>query len=136
MKNPITGRSEPPDATLLDELERIVGAPENQAERDTFRNNVISNIGAYSLDHPNEPVNYAEVFPDFMQSLEDHYFDQQKSQMTKLKDAIEVWGTEKEDLTTDHHKLAKQTISTLEKRYGYCDECARQAILFLVKTKY
>jgi predicted Ser/Thr protein kinase len=136
VKNAITGKTEPADANLIEEFETIIDAPSGAGDRENFRNNVISAIGAWSLDHPNEAMDYRVVFPDFMKKLEDHYFNQQKAQMTKLKDAVEFFGTEKEDKTTDHYALAKQTITTMEKRYGYCEECARQAVLFLVKTKY
>ena len=63
-------------------------------------------------------------------------FDQQKSQMQKLGDTIQFFGTEKEDRTTDHHKVAKQTVGTMVSNLGYCETCARQSILFLLKAKY
>src|SRR5207253_1091426 len=43
-KNPITGRSEDPDVTLIDEFERIVDAPQEMAEREAFRQNIISQV--------------------------------------------------------------------------------------------
>lgn len=136
IKNPITGKTEPPDQSLLEEFETIIETPTGASERDAFRANTISMIGAYALDHPNEVVDYRQVFPDFMRKLEDHYFNQQKAQVAKLRDAVEFFGTEKEDVTSDHHKLAKQTIGTMQKKYGYCEDCAKQTILFLVKAKY
>lgn len=141
IKNSITGRMENPDTSLIEEFESIVDAPSGGAERESFRNNVISQIGAYALDHAKElsnntPVDYRLVFPDFMRKLEDHYFNQQKSQMQMLGDAIQFFGTDREDRTTDHHKLATQTIGTLVKKLGYCETCAKQAILFLLKSRY
>jgi predicted Ser/Thr protein kinase len=136
IKNPITGKMEAPDQHLISEFEGIIEAPSGGAEREVFRNNVISSIGAYALDHPNQPVDYRFVFPEYMKKLEDHYFNQQKSQMRMLSDAIQFFGTEKEDRASDHHKLATQTIGTMVRSLGYCDACARQAILFLVKSKY
>jgi predicted Ser/Thr protein kinase len=136
IKNPITGKMEAPDQHLISEFEGIIEAPSGGAEREVFRNNVISSIGAYALDHPNQPVDYRFVFPEYMKKLEDHYFNQQKSQMRMLSDNIQFFGTEKEDRSSDHYKLATQTIGTMVKSLGYCDGCARQAILFLVKSKY
>jgi hypothetical protein len=136
IKNAITGKNESPDQHLLEEFESIVDAPTTGAERDTFRHNVISAIGAYALDHPNEPVDYRLVFPDYMKKLENHYFDQQKAQMKLLGDSIQFFGTEREDRTSDHHKIATQTIGTMVKKLGYCDVCAKQTILFLIKTRY
>lgn len=136
IKNPITGKNEPPDTQLIEEFEHIIEAPSGGAEREVFRNNVISSIGAYALDHPNEPVDYRKVFPEYMRKLEDHYFNQQKTQMKMLGDAIQFFGTEKEDRTSDHYRLGKDTVANMVSRLGYCDQCARQAILFLIRTKY
>lgn len=136
IKNQITGKMESPDTTLIEQFESIIGAPATAAERDVFRNNVISTIGAYALDHPNQAVDYKLVFPDFMQKLEDHYFSQQKAQMTRLGDAISLFGTEKEDSTADHHKLARTTVASMTGRFAYCEKCARSAISFLIRSKY
>jgi len=136
IKSPITGKMESPDISLIEEFETIAEAPAGGAEREVFRNNVISAIGAYSLDHPNEAVDYRLVFPDFMRKLEDHYFNQQKAQMKLLGHAIQFFGTEREDKTTEHYKIAKQTIGTMVSRHHYCEQCARQTILFLLKSKY
>ncbi|MBI3556607.1 MAG: serine protein kinase PrkA [Deltaproteobacteria bacterium] len=140
IKNAITGKMENPDVHLIDEFEQIIEAPPGGAEREAFRNNVISSIGAYALDHAKDfagqAVDYRLVFPEYMKKLEDHYFNQQKSQMRMLSDAIQFFGTEKEDRTTDHFKLATQTIGTMVKKLGYCEVCARQTILYLLKTKY
>src|SRR6185312_13305865 len=45
IKNPITGRLEDPDFALISEFEKIVEAPQDSAERDAFRQNIISQVG-------------------------------------------------------------------------------------------
>ena len=140
IKNAITGKMESPDTGLIEEFERIIEAPSGGAERESFRNSVISTIGAYALDNSKQlaggPVDYRLVFPDYMKKLEDHYFNQQKSQMRMLGDAVQFFGTEREDKQNDHHKLAKETIGNMVKKFGYCESCAQQSILFLLKTRY
>ena len=136
IKNTITGKMEPPDMTLIEEFEQIIEAPSGGGERESFRQNVISTIGAFALDHPKQPVDYRYVFPEYMKRLEDHYFNQQKAQMKTLGDAIQFFGTEREDRSTDHYKLAKTTIGNMMKNLKYCEGCAPQAILFLIRAKY
>ncbi|MEW6055933.1 MAG: serine protein kinase PrkA [Bdellovibrionota bacterium] len=136
IKNAVTGKSEAPDTHLIDEFEHIIDAPAGGTEREAFRNNVISAIGAFALDHPNQPVDYRQVFPEYMKRLEDHYFNQQKSQMKKIGDSIQFSGTEKADSTSDHYRLAMQTVGNLVSKFNYCQHCAEQAISFLIKTKY
>ncbi|MBI3542929.1 MAG: hypothetical protein HY075_06630 [Deltaproteobacteria bacterium] len=140
IKNVITGRMESPDMSLIEEFEQIIEAPAGSAERDVFRNNVISTIGAYALDHSKElvggVVDYRLVFPEYMKKLEDHYFTQQKSQIRMLGDAIQFFGTEKEDRKSDHHKLATETIARMVSKFSYCESCAQQSILYLMKARY
>ncbi len=47
--NPITGRDEEPDEQMMAEVESIL---EMSGRRDEFRREVISRIGAWSVDHP------------------------------------------------------------------------------------
>lgn len=136
IKNPITGRMESPDMSLIGEFESIIDAPSAGPERESFRNSVISAIGAYALDNPKKAVDYRLVFPEYMKKLEDYYFNQQKSHMKTLGNAIQFFGTEREDRTSEHHKLATQTIGTMVSKRGYCDACARQTILYLIRNKY
>jgi serine protein kinase len=135
-KNPITGRMEDPDTSLIQEFEKIVGAPDSAAEKDTFRQNVISQIGVWSLDHPNQPVVYAKVFPEFWNRLEKHYFESQKSLLQKMSDALLVYHTDEHDPNSEGAKLALQTIGNMKNRLGYCENCAKEVITFLLKQRY
>ncbi len=161
IKNSITGKMENPDAQLLEEFENIVGAPRADKELEAFRQNVISSIGAYSLDHPQGPVNYRNVFPEFMEKLENHYFEQQKALMSTMHDALLFFDNKKakneipsasslvevdvasmapaNDLQENRSEslaLAKKTIVNMVQKFSYCPDCAKSTILFLVKARY
>jgi predicted Ser/Thr protein kinase len=145
-KNPITGKMEDPDMALIDELEKIVEAPKEPAELELFRQNVISQVGVWSLDHKGEPVVYANVFKDFWSKLEKHYFESQKQLLTKMHDALLVFArAEQGDLDamttsgaidTEGARLARQTIANMKAKLGYCDQCAKEVILFLMRSRY
>lgn len=144
-KNPITGKMEDPDFALIDELERIVEAPAQSAgggsELETFRQNVISQIGVWSLDHRGEPVVYANVFKDFWSKLEKHYFESQKQLLTKMHDALLVYDRGESpngayDPGSEGGKLARQTVSNMISKRGYCEDCAKEVILFLMRSRY
>lgn len=136
VKNPITGKNEDPDTSLIEEFEKSIEAPSSPADREAFRNNVISTIGAYALDNPNKPVEYSKVFPDFIKKLENSYFEQQKLQMRKLGETLSLFGTDREDKSSDIYKLAATTINTMIQKFGYSEECAPQTILYLIKNRY
>jgi predicted Ser/Thr protein kinase len=135
-KNPITGKMEDPDMALIDELEKIVEAPADPQEKDLFRQNVISQIGVWSLDHRGEAVVYANVFKDFWGKLEKHYFESQKQLLTKMHDALLVFDRGESDTTSEGGKLAQQTIANMKAKQGYCDHCAKEVILFLMRSRY
>lgn len=138
IKNPVTGALEDPDFALISEFEKIVSAPEDGAGRDTFRQNIISQVGAWSLDHTGEPVVYAKVFPEFWAQLEKHYYESQKSLLTKMYNALLLYDNpgRQAAVTEEGSKLAEQTVSNLKKRLGYCDHCAKEVITFLMRKRY
>jgi predicted Ser/Thr protein kinase len=146
-KNPITGKMEDPDFALISELEKIVEAPDDSTAKEAFRQNIISQIGAWSLDHPNQQVAYAKVFPDFWRKLEKHYFESQKATLSKMHDALLVYNANtdaglEEALSSNASKdsegaaLARLTVNNMKKKLGYCDKCAKEVITFLMRQRY
>ncbi|MEK6705119.1 MAG: serine protein kinase PrkA [Bdellovibrionota bacterium] len=136
IKNQMTGKLEDPDITLIEEFEKIVGAPDGAVEKDAFRQNIISQIGAWSLDHPKEQVVYAKVFTDFWKKLENHYFEDQKARLTQMHDAVLVYDTDDDDPTSEGGILARNTMNNMKSRLGYCEKCAKEVITFLMRQKY
>jgi len=127
IKNPVTGRMEDPDHALVAELERIVDAPQGGGQESTelhsFRQSVISTVGAWSIDHPGKPVAYAKVFPEFWSKLEKHYYESQKSILTQMHNALDVDATDGPGA-----ELARKTIANLTANMGYCESCAREVL--------
>lgn len=135
-KNPITGKLEDPDFTLVQEFEKIVEAPPEGPDRDSFRQNMISQVGAWSLDHAGKPVVYSKVFPQYWRKLEKHYFESQKALLTKMSDALRVYGTAEQDTDSEGGRLARTTIENMKSKLGYCEHCAREVIGFLMRQRY
>jgi hypothetical protein len=128
---------EDPDMAMIEEFEKIVEAPSDAAEKDAFRQNVISQVGVWSLDHKGEPVVYANVFKDFWAKLEKHYFESQKQLLTKMHDALLVFARgETTESNSEGAQLARQTIANMKAKLGYCDLCAKEVILFLMRSRY
>ena len=137
IKNPITGKLEDPDLTLIEEFENIVEAPSDSADREMFRQNVISQIGAWSLDHPGETVVYGKVYGDFWKKLEKHYFESQKGMLTTMHDALLVYGTDNDNtISAEGRKLVRQTLEHMKSQMGYCEKCAKEVITFLMRQRY
>ncbi len=137
IKNQMTGELEDPDLSLVQEFETIVGVSQDQSLRDTFRQSIISGVGAWALDHPREPVVYAKVFPEYWQKLEKHYFSSQKALLEKMHNAlIFLDSLESSPSTIEERKLASRTIDNMVNRFHYCPNCAKEVIAFLIKKRY
>lgn len=144
-KNTLTGKLEDPDYPLIEEFEKIIEAPTAEAELSNYRNGIISQIGAWSLDHPHAPVVYSKVFPEYWRKLEKHYYQSQKEVLTKMHDAILLYGrasdTGDEIESTNSNlsegqRLARQTVENMRRNLGYTVEGAREVITFLMKSRY
>ncbi len=136
MKNPITGGYEEPDQALLNEFETIVGAPEGADPRFQFRQNLITQIGAWVLDHPKEPVDYFKVFPELRMKIEKHFYESQKSLLQKMNTSLKHFGTDYEDPSSEGSKLAKQTLQNMQAKFAYSVDGAKEVIGFLMNRKY
>ena len=136
IKNMMTGKLEDPDLALITEFEKIVDAPTETHEKEAFRQNIISQVGVWSLDHPQQPVVYAHVFPDFWRKLEKHYYESQKSLLAKMSNALLVYNTESHDPGSEGAVLAQQTVTNMKANLGYCDHCAKEVITFLMRQRY
>jgi serine protein kinase len=136
MKNSITGGYEDPDQALLNEFEGIVGAPGDASAKDNFRQNLITQIGAWALENPKEAVDYFKVFPEMKLRLEKHFYESQKSLLQKMNTALKLFGTDHEEANSEGSKLAHQTLENMQKRFGYSVDGAKEVIGFLMSRKY
>jgi len=136
IKNPITGGYDEPDQTLLDEFESIVGAPDETSAKEQFRQNIITQIGAWVLDHPKEPMDYFKVFPEMKLRLEKHFYESQKSLLQKMNSALKMFGTDHEDSSSEGSRLARQTLENMQRKFGYSIDGAKEVIGFLMSRKY
>jgi serine protein kinase len=136
IKNSITGEYEPPDEQRMAEIEKIVMPPGD--DRRNFRRGLISAIGAFRLDHPDAAeIDYAAIFPDLFRRLRDHYFEERKRQLRRSReDVLRYLSDERGSLDEKARARVEGTLRTLRERYGYCEHCAQDAVLFLMRRRY
>jgi predicted Ser/Thr protein kinase len=135
--NPVTGRDEDPDEEFMAEIERLLDVGESGIKREDFRREVISKVGAWSLDHPGRRPDYEQIFPRPIAELREAFFHDRKKQVRKINEDLLVFlvdGPAKMD--ADAASAARSTLETLKTRFGYCEFCAKDAILALVRKRY
>jgi predicted Ser/Thr protein kinase len=155
IRNPVTGKSEESDAVLMEEFEKVVGA---ESDRDGFRQNIMTQLGVYALEHPGsggEGIDYAKVFPDLMKRIRDFYIDEHSQLLKRVYDAITLFeqsaggaaipegrtraapeGRIRTVEQIEAEKLALSMVENMKKKYGYSDASAREAFVHLVQKKY
>jgi len=135
IRNRVTGEYERPDEERMVEFERIVMPGDD--DRRTFRRSIISAVGAYRLDHPDVEIDTAAIFPDLFRRLRDHYYEERKREIKHNKeDVLRYLSDERASLDEKSRRHVEGTLATLRERYGYCESCAQDAVLFLLKRRY
>jgi predicted Ser/Thr protein kinase len=136
LRNPVTGEHEAPDEHRMTELERIVMPPGE--DRKEFRRSLISAVGAFRLDHPDAAsIDYQAIFPDLFRRLRDHFYEERKRQLRRSReDVLRYLSDERASLDEKARRRVEDTLRNLRERYGYCESCAQDAVLFLLRRRY
>ena len=138
LRNPLTGRLDDPDEDMMTEVEKTLGMGQ---KRDDFRHEVISRIAAWSIEHPGQKIDFTTVFPRQLQQLRESYFEQRKKILKKtLEDVLQYLadGADKIKGRLDREAFdrVETTLRNLKERYGYCENCARDAVSYLLRKRY
>jgi serine protein kinase len=135
--NPVTRRDEDPDEEFMTDIERMLDVGASGGRREDFRREVIAKIGAWSLDHPGQKPDYEQIFPRPIAELREAFFGDRKKQVRKINEDLLVYlvdGGAK--MLPDAAAAARSTLETLKSRFQYCDHCAKDAVLALVRKRY
>ena len=136
VQNRVTGEYEAPDEGRMAELERIVMPPAEDPA--VFRRGVISAVGAFRLDHPDvKEIDFVGIFPDLFRRLRDHYYEERKRQIRRVReDVLRYLSDERDTLEEKARREVEGTVRRMRERYGYCEHCAQDALMFLMRRRY
>lgn len=143
IRNQVTDKSETADLFLMEEFEKVIGVLE---DKDHFRQNLMTQLGVYALEHPEaskEGMLYLSVFPDLLKRIRDFYIDDHTQIMKRVYDALTLFeGSNQGPAKTrsvenaEAEKLAQSMMENLKKKYSYNDTSAREAFIFLFQKRY
>lgn len=130
--NPRTGAFEDPSAAVMDGVEKMLALKE---PADSYRRNLMTRIAAYSIEHPNEKIDYHEVFSDIFEALRLNFYKAQTRAFMQLAKYVIVYGGEDDSLIPALEKpKVEGTLRVMRERYHYNDDSAKEAIAFVLKT--
>ncbi len=130
--NPVTGEDEDPDVDLMRSVEEKLGVDDPQA----FRNDLLSAIAAWAIDHPEQDVDYEALFPRYIEQMRQAYFDERRGQVGEIGRAIVSVLEEDDTLDADLREAAQQALQVLIGVYGYERSSAKVALGALVDARY
>lgn len=134
VRNPVTGRLEEPDEELMSGVEKTLGV---SGRREDHRAEIMSRIGAWSIDHPGQKLDLAQVFAKPFATLREHTFEQAMKAVRKTNADLLVLLTDGADKLADKESRsrAEATLERLKGR-GYCALCARETAGLLARHRY
>jgi predicted Ser/Thr protein kinase len=134
VRNPLTGLDEDPDQDLMADIERLLGVRSSGMSPADFRHEVIAKVGAWSLDNLGKRPDYERIFPRPISDLREAFFAERKRQVTKINQDLLVYLADGPDrMQPDDAAAVRTTLDNLKGRFGYCDKCARDSVLALLK---
>jgi predicted Ser/Thr protein kinase len=132
IQNPVTGKYEDPDEDLM---RRIEGRIEAGKQVDEFRRNFISTIAGAAIARPGQRVDYARLFPRYIEKLRDAYYLERRKQVGGI--AIDILKLlHEESLEPERERAARETLGRMCERFGYQKSSARDALSELVRERY
>ena len=130
--NPVTGQDEEADVDLMRSVEEKLGSDDATA----FRNELLSGIAAWAIDHPDQDVDYEALFPRYIEQLRQAYFDDRRGQVGEIGQAIVAMLKDDDTLEADQREGAQQALQVLVGVYGYERSSAKVALGALVDARY
>ena len=134
IQNPNTGKYEDADESLMKNVEKTL---EVSSKKEDFRRDLISKIGAWSLDHPSEKPRYTEIFSDYFKRLRDDYHEKQRKTVQEgIRDLLSFLNEGGGRLEKDAAAQSESALNTLIERFHYRKDSALDAVALLAKVRY
>ena len=119
------------DKEAVVEVEEVVAGSTPPAQ---YREALIRKIGAWSVDHPEKRPDYADLFPEALEAIQQDYYRRNKKTIEDVRDNLQRYGTDDlDDLDPELQRRVTDTMETMVQRYGYCAACAKEAVAFLAR---
>ncbi len=130
---PSRGEYVSPSEELMQRIEGLLSLREEVA---AFRSNLITKIAAYSIDHPDEPINYRELFPEIYTMLKQSFYrERDRALMIIEQNILKYFTDEQEFLDTRERGEVERALEKMTSKYGYCSNCARDVIAFVLQSR-
>lgn len=131
--NPLTGEREDPDHRLMENIEEILDIDEPEE----FRRDLINSVAAHAIDHPGEKVQYADVFPRYVDKVKESYFSRRRKHLAEIvRGMLAILAGNDDAVDVSLRKETHNALERFRNELGYCTHCARDALGELLNERY
>lgn len=137
ISNPTTGQEESPDETLMTGMESLFDLDSDQEPME-FRREFLLRVGGWAHGNPDRDVrsHYREIFPELFRKMKEQIFESHRARARQVESAILERGDEGfARLPAGDRLVAEEAERRLTGEMGYCERCAREAIVFLRRAR-
>ena len=127
--NEITKEYEQPDEKFMSLIEDRLNV--KKGERERFRQEIISRIAAYKIEHKGKEIELGLILKDEIEKLGEYYYKEHKEKLKKIAGAVLEY-LDNGRLEESNSKDVLNTINEMKKR-GYCENCIKEPIYMLQK---
>jgi hypothetical protein len=93
-------------------------------------------IAAHAIDHPDQEIDHARIFPRHLEHLRESYFVEHREQIADLLgDMLALLSDSGQTLEPEARARAQQALERLLAQ-GYCKKCAPPALGELLRERY
>jgi hypothetical protein len=123
-----------PDANLMEEVEALLGW---EGSPDEFRRGLLSKFAAWTLDHPNDPIENHVVFADHIHKLRAAVYAKLRKPVGELcRDMVDYVRGNGAKVPEDRKTEIRRALDAMRDQFGYCDHCASDAAAMLVRKRF
>lgn len=114
--NQLTGQFEDADENFMRMIEDRLAI---KTERQKNREDLLQRIAKWSLENPNENLDYSHIFMNEIRALQDSYLDEKRAQAkVRIQEILEYIQAQNQ-LNLEACNRAKKTLDDLQKNEGY-----------------
>ncbi len=130
--NSTTNSYEPPNHDLMHSIEKLLNFSESP---EVFRSNIMTKIGARSLESPRGKINYHDLFPGILQALRENFYRERNRLLTLIEEDILKYDSEDFALlSVEDQKRVKEVLAKMQAKYSYCQSCAKDVIAYVLRN--
>lgn len=125
------GERQSPDEAFLKKIEARLQIDRRAGD---FRADLLSRVGAFRLEHPDQEVDARTALPDLLAGLKAADEGARQKALRIAYDDLLLLGSDEEKFLSPERKgAAKKTRARLIEHHGYCDHCLKEAASALVR---